>query len=68
MSSAESQFLMSLERDKYRGKWVAILDSKVVAEGKDLTEVYNKAMKESKGRTPLFEHIPETEEDQTLIL
>jgi Family of unknown function (DUF5678) len=68
MSSAESQFLTSLDRDKYRGKWIAILDSKVIAEGTDLTEVYNRAMKEAKGRTPLFEQIPLTEEEQTLIL
>ncbi len=68
MSSAESQFLMSLDRDKYRGKWIAILDSKVIAEGKDITEAYNNAMKETKDRTPLFEYIPETEEEQTLIL
>lgn len=67
--SVESQFLMSLEKEQYRGKWIAILDSKVIAEGKDLPEVYKKAMKEAKGRTPLFEYIPEKEvEEQTLIL
>lgn len=67
--STESQFLMSLETlDQYRGKWVAILDSKVLAEGKNLEEVYKKAMIEAKGRTPLFEYIPEKGEEQTLIL
>jgi hypothetical protein len=66
--STESQFLMSLEPEQYRGKWVAVLDSKILAEGKDLAEVYKKAMKEAKGRTPLFEYIPEKAEEQTLIL
>ena len=67
--SVESQFLMSIEKDQYRGKWIAILDSKVIAEGKSLTDVYKEAMKEAKGRTPLFEYIPEKEtEEQTLIL
>ena len=67
--SVESQFLMSLEKEQYRGKWIAILDSKIIAEGKDLPEVYKDAMKEAKGRTPLFEYIPEKEaEEQTLIL
>ncbi len=67
--STESQFLMSLETlDQYRGKWVAILDSKVLAEGKNLEEVYKKAMTEAKSRTPLFEYIPDKSEEQTLIL
>lgn len=69
MSSVESQYLLSLEnKEQYRGKWVAILDSKIIAEGKDLPEVYRKALEISKNRTPLFEHIPEKEEEETLIL
>lgn len=60
---------MSLEnREQYRGKWIAILDSKIIAEGKDLTEVYKKAMEIAKGRTPLFEQIPQKDEEETLIL
>ncbi|MEX0655976.1 MAG: DUF5678 domain-containing protein [Nitrosopumilaceae archaeon] len=69
MSSAESQYLLSLEnKEQYRGKWIAIIDSKIIAEGKELSEVYKKALEIAKGRTPLFEHIPEKEEEETLIL
>ena len=69
MSSVESQYLLSLEnKELYRGKWIAILDSKIIAEGKELAEVYGKALAVAKGRTPLFEHIPEKEQEETLIL
>lgn len=69
MSSKESEVLNSLEREQYRGKWIAVLDSKIIAQGKDLSEVYAKAMSVvAKDKTPLFEHIPEEEEEETLIL
>ena len=69
MSSPESQFLMAMEdRDSFRGKWIAIVDNKVIAEGKNLTEVYQEAVTKSDGKTPLFHRIPETDEEQTLLL
>ncbi|MGI0086912.1 MAG: DUF5678 domain-containing protein [Nitrosotalea sp.] len=69
MSSPESQFLTSMEnRKEYTGKWIAILDHKIIAEGKDLRQVYNEAMEKSKSRTPLFEQIPEKDGEETLIL
>ena len=69
MSSAESQFLTSMENRKaYSGKWIAILDNKIIAEGKDLRQVYKDAMEKSKSRTPLFEQIPEKDGEETLIL
>jgi hypothetical protein len=65
----ETQFLMSLrDREQYRGKWIAILDSKIIAEGKDLAVVYKEAMEKGKGRTPLFEHVSEKQQEETLIL
>jgi len=68
MSSTESQFLMAMDdRNIYRGKWIAIVNKKIIADGKNLTEVYQKAMKES-NTTPLFHRIPETDEEQTLLL
>lgn len=54
--------------EPYRGKWIAILDNKVIAEGMDLKKVYEEAMQKSKGRTPLFNRVPEKDEDDTLIL
>ncbi|MFZ1077153.1 MAG: DUF5678 domain-containing protein [Nitrosotalea sp.] len=69
MSSIESQFLTSMKNRKaYTGKWIAILDKKIIAEGKDLKQVYKEAMKKSKSRTPLFEQIPEKDGEETLIL
>ncbi len=69
MSSTESQYLMSLEnKEEFRGKWIAILDSKVIAVGENISAVYHEAMEKSKGRTPLFEHIAEKQDEQTLIL
>ncbi|MHB8546078.1 MAG: DUF5678 domain-containing protein [Nitrosotalea sp.] len=69
MSSTESHFLMSMhDKGNYRGKWIAILDSKVIAEGIDLQEVYKKAMEVSKVRTPLFKQVPKEDKEETLIL
>ena len=69
MSSTESQYLMAMDsRDSYRGKWIAIVDNKVIAKGKALSEVYQEAIKQSGGKTPLFHRIPETDEEQTLLL
>jgi hypothetical protein len=69
MNSTESHFLMSMhDKAQYRGKWIAVLDNKVIAEGKDLKEVYKNAMEISKIRTPLFKQIPEEDKEETLIL
>jgi len=69
LSSPESKFLMELEnKEKYLGKWIAILDSKIIVAGKDLSAVYDEAMKEGKGRTPLFEFVSEKQQAETLIL
>ncbi len=69
MSSTESQFLMTVEnRDTFRGKWIAIVDNEVIVEGKNLSEVYSEAIKKSGTKTPLFHRIPETDEEQTLLL
>ncbi len=54
--------------EQYKGKWIAILDSEIIAAGKVLSEMYPKAVKRAGGRTPLFEHIPEKPDKQTLIL
>ncbi|MDE1763195.1 MAG: succinyl-CoA synthetase subunit alpha [Thaumarchaeota archaeon] len=69
MSSTESQFLMSIkDKQEYRGKWIAILDNKIIAEGKELQQVYKEATEKSKIRTPLFKQVPEKDSEETLIL
>jgi len=69
MTSVESQYLLSLQNlDQYRGKWIAILDDQIIAEGVELKDVYAEAIKKSKIRTPLFKRIPEKNETETLLL
>lgn len=69
MSSPESQFLEEMRnKEQYSGMWIAILGSKVVAQGKDINEAYAKAAKFAKDKTPLFVEIPDKNKEQTLIL
>ena len=69
MSSPESQFLVEMnDKEQYRGQWIAILDSKVIAQGKSIGKVYAEATKISKDKTPLFVEIPDKNKEQTLIL
>jgi len=65
----ENEFLMSIkDTEQFKGKWIAILDTEIIAQGEVLSQVYQEATKKSGGRTPLFEHIPEKLDKQTLIL
>lgn len=48
--------------------WVAILDRKVIASGKTMSEVYDKVFQAKVIRTPLFQKIPEKGEVDTFIL
>ena len=68
MASVESQVLESEDFSQYQGMWVAILDKKVIASGKSMSEVYNKVAEAKVIRTPLFQKIPEKGEVDTFIL
>lgn len=69
MNSIEYDYVLSLENtEKYAGKWIAILDSKIILQGESIEEVYPKALEISGGRTPLFEQVPLKQEEETLIL
>lgn len=46
---------------KYEGKWVAIVDQKVVGMGKDAKEAYAKAKKNYPDKEPLMEFVPRRE-------
>ena len=67
--SEEVEFVLKLLQDsgQYAGKWIAVLDSEIIAAGDELEAVYADATKAAGGRTPLFEHIP-LRQDETLIL
>ena len=68
MSSPESKFLEEMRnKEQYSGQWIAIVDVRIVANGRNITDVYAKA-KSAKGKTPLFVEIPDKNKEQTLIL
>jgi hypothetical protein len=64
----ESQFLETEDLSAYQGKWIAILDRKIIASGSTIKEVYEKALSSSLTRTPLFQRIPKKGETDTFIL
>jgi hypothetical protein len=66
--SIESQFLETEDLSAYQGKWVAILDRKIIAVGDTMKEAYEKALSTSPTRTPLFHRIPKKGETDTFIL
>ena len=68
MSSIESEFLESTDFSEFEGEWVAIVDKKIVAHGKTLSEVYDKVADAKLVRTPLFHRIPKKDEIDTFIL
>ena len=49
--------------EKYKGKWIAVLDGKIISSGKVIGEVYREALKTSGEESPLFEYIPEKAEN-----
>ena len=55
-------------KEQYCGQWITILNSEVIAHGKDIRKVYAKATKIAKDKTPLFVGIPDKNKEQTLIL
>lgn len=68
-STMEAKYLESEEIvNQYKGKWVAVLDKKIIASGDDVVKVYEEALKISKTRTPLFTRIPQDGEIDSFIL
>ena len=67
MSSTESKYLMTMDVDSYRGKWIAIVGNKIVADGKTISQVYQDAAKVSGKKTPLFHRIPKNDEEEFLF-
>ena len=57
-------YYLKVDVSPYTGKWIAIVDNKIVASGKSAKEVYTEAIKKSK-KKPLITKIPDKE---TMIL
>lgn len=48
-------------QEKYEGRWIAIINKKVVGVGKDAKEAYSNAKKNVPKREPLLNFIPKKE-------
>lgn len=59
MSSPEAEFYEKMvDRDRYRGQWIAIVGGRVLASGKNSGYVYAEAVRRADGKTPLLVSIP----------
>ncbi len=50
---------LSLNLEKYAGKWIAILDDQVIASGNEFKDVFARAKKEYPNKKPLFDRVSE---------
>lgn len=67
-ASEEWEFLDKMEgRERYRGQWIAILGSRVIASGVDLKDVYAMA-KSVSDSTPFIVKMPDTDADHCMIV
>ena len=53
-------YYLSTDLEKYAGKWIAILDNKIVAAGREFKEVFAKTRAEYPNKRPLFDHVSES--------
>ena len=52
------EFLMSLDLKPYKGEWVSIVDTRLVAHGEDCKKVYDETMKQYPGKVPFLHFVP----------
>lgn len=56
------------EAEKHAGRWIAILQGKIVAEGRSYDLAYRKAIKTHAGSTPLVTYVPRKDEELLVLL
>jgi hypothetical protein len=56
------------EAEKHAGRWIAILQGKMVAEGRTYEQAYRKAIKGRAGATPLVTYVPRKDEELLILL
>ena len=61
MITQNYNFFMETDLSKYIGEWIAICNGKIVAEGKDIKDVYKEAKKKCPNKRPLITKVPEKE-------
>ncbi len=59
------EFYINADLSEYAGKWIAIVDGKVVASGEDPEDVYMRAEERAQGREISLAYVPR---DELLIL
>jgi len=52
-------YYLSLNLEKYAGKWIAILDNQVIASGNNFKDVLTQTKKEYPNKKPLFDRVSE---------
>ncbi len=67
MTSKEFEFYVKTDLSKYSGKYIAIIEEKVVASGSNAKKVLEEAKKKFPNKTPTLAKIPK-EEALILIL
>ena len=65
MTSKEFEFYVKADLSKYEGKYIAIVEDKVVASGNNAKLVLEEAKRKYPGKTPALAKIPR---EETLIL
>lgn len=63
--SKNYEFFVKTDLSKYSGKWIAIMDQKIVATGDSAEDVYKEAKKKYPNKKPSIAKIPSGE---TLVL
>lgn len=53
-----NEFYADADLSRYAGEWVAIIENKVVAHGKNLSKILKEAKKENPRKTPFVAKIP----------
>jgi hypothetical protein len=55
------------ELEKHPGKWVAVVDEKIVAAGNTYTEVYREVRKKFPDKMPLITYVPRRGEELLIL-
>jgi hypothetical protein len=55
------------EAEKHSGRWIAILDGKIIADGKGFEQAYKKAEAKHPDTTPLVVYIPKRSEELLIL-
>ena len=55
------------EAERHSGRWIAILEGSIIAEGKSFEQAYKKAEAKRPGTTPLVLYIPKRSEELLIL-